>query len=97
MLTTTFPLFQISLDCIINPPYPQEPSYPLFFQETVTFGTYAGVLARTAFNCINRIPGLTCSPVQAGYYAFIKVTMMQGPHNTVLTNISYLVHLTIIL
>lgn len=73
-------LFQVSLDCIIDPPKPQEASYPLFCHETVTFGTYAGVLARTVFNRVNRIPGLSCSPVQAGYCAFIKVTKTQDPH-----------------
>ncbi|XP_046660510.1 alanine aminotransferase 1-like isoform X1 [Homalodisca vitripennis] len=64
---------QIALDCITNPPKLGEPSYPLFASERAALLTSVAERAKLINRGINRIPGLSCQPVQGSFFAFIKV------------------------
>ncbi|XP_046897639.1 alanine aminotransferase 2 isoform X3 [Hypomesus transpacificus] len=64
---------QAAMDVIVNPPRPEEPSYPRFLKEK---STVLGVLAEKAKmteQILNSVPGIQCNPVQGAMYAFPQI------------------------
>nr|XP_015812279.2 alanine aminotransferase 1 isoform X1 [Nothobranchius furzeri] len=66
-------LGQLTLDLMINPPQPGDPSYPLFYEETQRIRTTLIQNVRQVFEVVNSLPGFSCQPVEGGVFAFPRV------------------------
>ena len=62
------------MDCVVNPPQPDEPSYELFAKEKKVILDSLADRAHSISNTFNSIPGMKCNNVQGAMYAFPQVT-----------------------
>lgn len=68
------PFLQVTLDCVVNPPQPGEESYEQFIKEKTAVLQSLAERAKMVAETFNRIPGITCNPVQGAMYAFPRVS-----------------------
>jgi aspartate/methionine/tyrosine aminotransferase len=69
---------QVATYCMVSPPKPGQPSYPLYAQER---DSVLGELKRRAVMLaegLNKIPGIQCNVVAGAMYAFPKITLPAG-------------------
>jgi aspartate/methionine/tyrosine aminotransferase len=69
---------QVATYCMVRPPKPGEPSYPLYAQER---DSVLGELRKRAVllaEGLNRIPGIQCNVVAGAMYAFPRITLPAG-------------------
>ncbi|KAM3603958.1 uncharacterized protein V6R79_004556 [Siganus canaliculatus] len=66
-------LGQISLDLMMNPPQPGEPSYPLYNTEAQKIRATVSHNVKRAFEVLSALPGFSCQPVMGGAFIFPKV------------------------
>ncbi len=65
--------YQATMDCVVNPPEPGEPSYELFEKEKEEILKSLADRALTIAKTFNTIPGMKCNAVQGALYAFPQV------------------------
>lgn len=61
------------MDCVVNPPKPNEPSYKSFQEEKSNVLKSLAERAKLVADTFNSIPGMSCNPVQGAMYAFPQV------------------------
>ncbi|XP_063777164.1 alanine aminotransferase 2-like [Pseudophryne corroboree] len=66
-------LGQASLDMVINPPQPGDPSYKQFLAEKQAIQGNLAEKARFASEILNQAPGIQCNPIQGAMYCFPKI------------------------
>ncbi|CAN9502727.1 unnamed protein product [Ophioblennius macclurei] len=66
---------QVALDLMCAPPQPGDPSYPLYEQETKHIRSSLVYNMKTATEVLNRLPGMTCLPVDGGAFLFPQVDL----------------------
>nr|XP_023679571.1 alanine aminotransferase 2-like [Paramormyrops kingsleyae]XP_023679573.1 alanine aminotransferase 2-like [Paramormyrops kingsleyae]XP_023679574.1 alanine aminotransferase 2-like [Paramormyrops kingsleyae] len=66
---------QALLDLVVNPPQRDEPSYSTFIEERATNLRDLATKAKLAQEAFNRIPGITCNPVQGAMYCFPRISL----------------------
>lgn len=66
-------LGQITISCVVNPPKPGEPSYPLFMEEKQKVLTDLKAKAKLVADTFNSIEGISCNKVAGAMYAFPKI------------------------
>lgn len=66
-------IFQVALDCVVNPPQPGEESYAQFMNEKNSILSSLAQRAKMVAETFNNMPGITCNTVQGAMYAFPKV------------------------
>lgn len=74
MLCSTV-LGQATMDCVVNPPMPGEPSYETFKSEKEAVLTELAKRARMVADTFNSIPGIKCNEVQGAMYAFPNISI----------------------
>lgn len=62
------------MDCVVNPPQPNEPSYESFQEEKLSVLKSLAERAKLVADTFNSIPGMSCNPVQGAMYAFPQVS-----------------------
>ena len=62
------------MDCVVNPPRPDEPSHELFMNEKAAVLKSLAERASMIATSFNAIPGIKCNNVQGAMYAFPEVT-----------------------
>jgi alanine transaminase len=70
-------LGQVTMDCVVNPPRPGEPSYEKFMEEKNAVLSSLAQRAEMVAATFNSIPGMSCNPVQGAMYCFPKIEMPQ--------------------
>uniref|UniRef100_A0A8C4HDD4 Alanine aminotransferase 1 n=1 Tax=Dicentrarchus labrax TaxID=13489 RepID=A0A8C4HDD4_DICLA len=68
---------QALLDLVVNPPQPDEPSYTTFMKERTVVLADLAEKARLTEQIFNKVPGITCNPVQGAMYTFPRITLSQ--------------------
>jgi len=63
------------MDCVVNPPRPDEPSYESFQKEKNSILKSLAERAKLVADTFNSIPGISCNPVQGAMYAFPQVCL----------------------
>ncbi|XP_051909968.1 alanine aminotransferase 2-like [Hippocampus zosterae] len=66
---------QALLDLVVNPPQPDEPSYAGFMKERTAVLDALAKKARMTEQIFNKVPGITCNPVQGAMYTFPRITL----------------------
>lgn len=66
-------IIQAVMDCVVNPPQPNEPSYELFVKEKAAVLKSLADRASMIASSFNAIPGIKCNIVQGAMYAFPEV------------------------
>ncbi|XP_023679571.2 alanine aminotransferase 2-like [Paramormyrops kingsleyae] len=66
---------QALLDLVVNPPQRDEPSYSTFIEERAANLRDLATKAKLAQEAFNRIPGITCNPVQGAMYCFPRISL----------------------
>ena len=61
------------MDCVVNPPRPGEPSFPLFEQERQAVLASLKERATLIADTFNAMEGFKCNQVQGAMYAFPQV------------------------
>lgn len=61
------------MDCVVNPPKSDEPSYKSFQEEKLNVLKSLAERAKLVADTFNSIPGMSCNPVQGAMYAFPRV------------------------
>lgn len=61
------------MDCVVNPPRPDEPSYENFQKEKNSILKSLAERAKLVADAFNSIPSMSCNPVQGAMYAFPQV------------------------
>ena len=69
---------QITTYCLVNPPTPGQPSYPLFAQERGGILDELKQRAVILAEGLNKIPGIQCNRVAGAMYCFPRVTLPPG-------------------
>ncbi|XP_065210755.1 alanine aminotransferase 1-like [Planococcus citri] len=64
---------QVALECVVNPPQPGEESYETFTKEKTAVLQSLNERAKMVADTFNRMPGITCNPVQGAMYAFPRL------------------------
>jgi alanine transaminase len=70
-------LGQVCTDTVVNPPRSDEPSYELFMKEKMATLDGLKEKARLVTEILNKIEGVSCSPVQGAMYAFPQIRLPQ--------------------
>ncbi len=70
---------QMTTYCLVNPPKPGQPSYPLFAKERDGILDELKQRAVILAEGLNRIPGIQCNKVAGAMYCFPSVTLPPGP------------------
>lgn len=68
-------LGQISMDCVVSPPKPGDPSYDLFISEKTATLESLKARAKLAADTFNSIPGMKSNPVAGAMYAFPQIIL----------------------
>ncbi|XP_055332703.1 alanine aminotransferase 1-like [Paramacrobiotus metropolitanus] len=66
---------QVSLDCLVRPPQPGNPSFSLFQQQTDEIATSLAERATLVSDLLNTIPGMQCNPVYGSMFAFPRLRL----------------------
>ncbi|XP_072911366.1 alanine aminotransferase 2-like isoform X2 [Hemitrygon akajei] len=66
---------QIAMEVATNPPDPGDPSYPLFQAEKQESVTKLSAKSQLTEEMLNRIPGVHCTPIRSGIYAFPRIEL----------------------
>lgn len=66
------------MDCVVNPPKPNEPSFDCFNEEKSSVLKSLAERAKLVADTFNSIPGMSCNPVQGAMYAFPQVSFFLG-------------------
>ncbi|CAH2039109.1 unnamed protein product, partial [Iphiclides podalirius] len=66
-------LGQCALHCIVRPPQPGEPSYPLFAAQKLEVELTLAERSASAYEALNTIPGYSCNPIDGSMFAFPRV------------------------
>ena len=66
-------LGQATMDCVVAPPKPGEPSYDLFIKEKTAVLQSLKERAEKIAETFNSMPGVKCNVVQGAMYAFPQV------------------------
>ncbi|KAJ8276884.1 hypothetical protein GJAV_G00068980 [Gymnothorax javanicus] len=66
---------QALLDLVMNPPQEGEPSYPTFITERNAVLNELALKARLTQETLNKVPGITCNPVQGAMYTFPRINL----------------------
>ena len=69
---------QITTYCLVNPPRPGQPSYPLFAEERDGILNELKQRAVILAEGLNKIPGIQCNRVAGAMYCFPQVTLPAG-------------------
>jgi aspartate/methionine/tyrosine aminotransferase len=69
---------QMTTYCMVNPPKPGQPSYPLFEKERATILDALKQRAVILAEGLNRIPGIQCNRVAGAMYCFPRITLPAG-------------------
>ncbi|XP_035678319.1 alanine aminotransferase 1-like isoform X4 [Branchiostoma floridae] len=64
---------QATMDCVVNPPQPGEPSYESFIKEKTAVLKSLAERAKLVAETFNSIEGVTCNTVQGAMYAFPRI------------------------
>nr|ADB91976.1 alanine aminotransferase [Branchiostoma belcheri] len=64
---------QATMDCVVNPPQPGEPSYESFIKEKTAVLTSLAERAKLVAETFNSIEGVTCNTVQGAMYPFPRI------------------------
>ncbi|KAK7683595.1 hypothetical protein QCA50_013433 [Cerrena zonata] len=66
---------QVGIDCMVRPPKPNDPSYPLWKNETDS--THAALASRTKLMAqrLNALPGISCVTSPGALYLFPKIEL----------------------
>ena len=64
-----------ALDCVVNPPSADEPSYELFVKEKQAVLDSLAKRAGSIADTFNSIPAMKCNTVQGAMYAFPQVLL----------------------
>lgn len=66
---------QVGIDCMVRPPKPTDPSYPLWKNETDS--THAALASRTKLMAqrLNALPGISCVTSPGALYLFPKIEL----------------------
>jgi len=81
MAATSLPsntLGQIFMGLMVKPPEPGEPSYELFQKETSEIFESLKRRALHLTAALNKVPGISCQPIDGAMYAFPKITLPKG-------------------
>ncbi|XP_066289325.1 alanine aminotransferase 1-like isoform X1 [Branchiostoma lanceolatum] len=68
---------QATMDCVVNPPQPGEPSYESFIKEKTAVLKSLAERAKLVAETFNSIEGVTCNTVQGAMYAFPRIALPQ--------------------
>ncbi|KAF8563716.1 hypothetical protein P879_03354 [Paragonimus westermani] len=68
-------LGQLTLDVVVNPPEPGEPSYEVYQQEKDSVLNALKLKAALVSESLNALPGFSCNPVTGAMYAFPQVKL----------------------
>ncbi|CAB3384810.1 Hypothetical predicted protein [Cloeon dipterum] len=68
-------LGQATMDCVVNPPQPGEPSYENFQREKKAVLNSLALRAKMVADTFNSIDGIHCNPVQGAMYAFPRISI----------------------
>ncbi|CAH1638462.1 unnamed protein product [Spodoptera littoralis] len=71
-------LGQCILDCVMKPPAPGEPSYPLFAEELSEIQRVLAERTETAYETFNSIPGYFCNPIDGSMFAYPRITIPEA-------------------
>lgn len=66
---------QALLDLVMNPPQPDEPSYPLYKKERTAVLEALADKAKMTEETFNKVPGMSCNTVQGAMYAFPRIEL----------------------
>ncbi|KAM3919788.1 alanine aminotransferase 2 [Leptodactylus fuscus] len=64
---------QAAMDVVVNPPQPDEESYPQFIQEKEAVLSNLAHKAKLTEELFNQVPGIQCNPLQGAMYAFPQI------------------------
>ena len=73
---------QIAVYCMVKPPIPGSPSYPLYEQEKQAILSELGKRAKMLADGLNAIPGIVCNDVTGAMYAFPRIELPAGKTDT---------------
>jgi len=66
---------QITLDLMVAPPVPGDPSYDQYQLERITLYNSLKLRASLMVSRLNSLPGISCKPIEGALYAFPKISI----------------------
>jgi len=66
---------QITMDILVAPPVPGDPSYPQYKSETTAIYNSLKSRASLVVSRLNSLPGINCQPSEGALYAFPKIIL----------------------
>jgi glutamate--glyoxylate aminotransferase len=69
---------QVAMSCMVNPPRPGDPSWPLWEKETTAELASLGRRAVLVSGAFNSLPGMSCNPTEGAMYAFPKLDLPEA-------------------
>ncbi|KAK4474964.1 hypothetical protein MN116_002067 [Schistosoma mekongi] len=68
-------LGQLTMDVVVNPPKPHEPSYNSFMKEKLSVLDELKQKAELTTKSLNSLPGFSCNPITGAMYAFPRIDL----------------------
>ncbi|CAH8663579.1 unnamed protein product [Heterobilharzia americana] len=68
-------LGQLTMDVVVNPPKPDEPSYNVFMKEKSSVLEELKQKAELTTKSLNSLPGFSCNPITGAMYAFPRIDL----------------------
>ncbi|CAH8643521.1 unnamed protein product [Heterobilharzia americana] len=68
-------LGQLTMDVVVNPPKPDEPSYNVFMKEKSSVLEELKQKAELTTKYLNSLPGFSCNPITGAMYAFPRIDL----------------------
>ncbi|XP_026803305.2 alanine aminotransferase 2 [Pangasianodon hypophthalmus] len=69
---------QITVDVMVDPPQPTQPSYELYTQEVQSIKSTIKNNAQKTLELLSGLPGISCQPVNGGIFAFPRLHLSQS-------------------
>lgn len=64
------------MDCLVDPPKPEDPSCEMFLHEKSTILQNLALRAEMVYKQLNEIPGISCAKLDGAMYAFPQVRIL---------------------
>ncbi|KAG9274633.1 alanine aminotransferase 2-like isoform X1 [Astyanax mexicanus] len=69
---------QITLDVMLNPPEPGDPSYAVYAQEVKSVMSAIKNNAQRIMDVVSGLPGMTCQPINGGIFMFLRLHLSKA-------------------
>jgi len=69
---------QVAVSCMVSPPQPGDPSYPLYEQERANELSSLKRRAAMVSEAFDALPGMSCNPTEGAMYSFPKLELPEG-------------------